>query len=274
MKPLSLLLIGILSAQFSFAASELFPGTERTPIVTPADRQEILLYIQNTKRDIVEALKESKGKTSDVALKYLTDVVMKTTIKSGKRPDLLMRIILAQALELVNGIPDLKADPSGSTMKYEAALAGSKHVQLKVAMLRQALKLALKYYQSDVDAVLAGNLAHLPFGQLAIDRMGQVLRWWPAIFDTQASFKYISVSLNHIGQIIKRDDELKVPLGEFIIYKDGIEDLEATADKAMSLTSRSNRDAYMRQLRSKVYKLFAQKLKPTIARVKKLKPSW
>ena len=116
-------------------------------ILTEKEIQDIKSYVLNSKYLLEEAIKKSNGKSIELQKQLFSDVIREVVLYSYNNigfNELLMRMILNQALELTIGIPEV--DGSGSNS--HGVLNNRISYDLLVVILSDHIKIALDYTNS------------------------------------------------------------------------------------------------------------------------------
>ena len=156
--------------------------------LTQSERDDLRQYAESSKSTLQETLEEAKGKTfreaNDIYLRAITQVVENSFIEK-RRSELLMRMVLNQALELTVGIPN--ATPG--------VLIDATNRNLSSIILEDSINLALKYIVADTKALDDGTLEKLPYLIFSVERLIAARQWGAAITEAPLQYAYFTTIL-------------------------------------------------------------------------------
>jgi hypothetical protein len=210
-------LIGILvlavnlSLPLAIANAEDNPFAEGTGTVQLSDteRTELLQYANNSRAKLLQALTDAKPMSLEGAdalyLKVIKEVVIES-FQSKPRTELLMRWALNQGLELTYGIPNA----NGTAGQKAGILQGSVNRDLLTVILEDSINLAIKYYESDREAIEQGTLLKLPYAEYAQQRLNLVLdKWLPGVFEAKRQLAFAHTSLSQWLSAVANEEHTK-----------------------------------------------------------------
>jgi hypothetical protein len=190
-------------------ATEPNPFTQGTAAVhlSPAQIQSLVQYVNQSKAQLEQALIDAKSLgVEEAARVYLEAVksVVQASFADRPRSELLMRIILNQALALTYGVPT--ADGHG--IETPGVLSGSRYVDLLPAILRGSIEQALSYVEQDRQAIEAGVLTDLPYAQVAHSRLKSAQVWMRSVLSLDESARFGLAALNQWLSAMMSEDSL------------------------------------------------------------------
>ncbi len=210
MKNLNLFIAGLLIVPNLAAAtgSSLSEGTGVTalrPAAVPAlsegtgkitlsiaQRQTLEAYAENSRAQLVEALREAQGLSLPEANVIYTRAIKRVVIDSfasqGAK-ELLMRYVLNQALEMTIGAPQADGSVSGGFLKSTV------NQDLITILFEDSIKLAIELYKDDRRFIADGSWANQPVMRVAVQRLSLAQKWNLSIVEQEVSFEFQRMAL-------------------------------------------------------------------------------
>ena len=163
-------------------------GTAKVTL-TPEQMNDLKAYVDQSQATLEQALADAKGRdlaeSSRVYLEAVKSVVQ-ASHTAHPRTELLMRVILNQALALTYGVP--KADGNG--FEHEGVLAQTGYQDLLPVILKTSIELALQYVDQDRKAAKLGSLLDLPYAEVAQKRMILATQWTRSVLEQQLAASF------------------------------------------------------------------------------------
>jgi aryl carrier-like protein len=158
--------------------------------LTPQAQSDLLQFVNQSRVTLQQALTTGTGQDRQTQSETYLAAVKSVVVSSyGVQPraELLLRVILNQALQLTGGIPS--AD--GSYIQVPGVLAQAEYQNLLPIILSDSIQLALKYSANDQDAVTKNQLVDLPIAEVALERLQLAQRWERSVLelDLAAAFE-------------------------------------------------------------------------------------
>jgi len=237
----------------AFCGNPFLDGIEKRTL-TEEEKTDLLKYADTSRARLLKAIEEAKGKTVEDASDIYLNVIKKVVIDSytkHPRTELLMRIALNQALELTYGVPTL----SGSNSEKGGVLIGAINEDLLLVILEDSIGFALKYYDTDIEAIKSGNLTDLPFIDYSYERLVLGKKWLSGVFETYYQQALSKVILEHWLNTVMNADELhRLKISEEIIrIEELLEDL--LAEEKKDAKDKQELISVTRKLRGEVIRL-------------------
>ena len=211
-------------------------GTQRVRL-TQEQISRIEPWLNNAKQDLEEALKNARGNTAKEAQEILgramVEVVSRSYNKNPGEREFLMRVALNQGLELAYGLP--QADGS----KSKPTLDDAQNLEMKVAVLRSSILVALEYYDSDLRRTQAADAmekivsaGYINYGHA---RLGMTVQWMEVIFDSRLQLEFAVQSLYQFLTVAREDWLHEAMLAQLVYRADKqIGELERTLGRQQS----------------------------------------
>ena len=211
MKNLNLFIAGLLIVPQMAAAGAQPPLSEGTgavmigPVSVPAlsegtgavvlsqnQRQTLSQYAENSRAQLVEALRDAAGLSLPEANIIYTKAIKRVVIDSFQNQgakELLMRYVLNQALEMTIGSPQPDGSISGGFLK------GTVNQDLITILFEDSIKLAIDLYKDDRRFIADGSWANQPIMRVAIQRLRLAQKWNLSIVEQEVSFEFQRLAL-------------------------------------------------------------------------------
>lgn len=175
--------------------------------LTPAERESLLLYANNSKANLERAVREAQGKplaeANEIYLSAIKRVVAES-FQERRRSELLMRMALNQAMELTVGTPS--AD--GKSIEKEGVLKSAGNTDLLNVILEESISLALMYYQDDRTAIESNALVQLPYYDLAQTHLRLGSEWLAGINEWSLQLVFQKTLLEQWKSTVLQEDHL------------------------------------------------------------------
>jgi len=199
-----------------------FSDGTRTVVLSHEERASLLQFADNSKAKLEKALRIADGESFEEQNRIYYEAIQKVVLESYKakpRSELLMRIVLNQALELTYGIPEVVTtyNNDGSihsirttgNMKTPGVLNGSMNRDLLTLILEDSVKLAIHYYKDDRKAIQEGSLLKLPYSALARDRITLAKnKWLASVLEWRYRYAFSVTALKHWLSTIANEEQL------------------------------------------------------------------
>jgi hypothetical protein len=229
-------------------------GTTKTQLST-TERSELLVYAENSKTLLAQALANAYGKGFREANEIYLQAIKRVVIESyanKPRTELLMRHALNQALELTFGVPT--ADGIG--VLVPGILMGSTNQELLTLILEDSIKLALGYYQDDRKAIESGNLIGLPYVKFSLDRLVIARKWLSSVVEWRFTYDFSVAILQHwLNTVLNVDQLHRAAYAEEIVQVDGVLKSFVASDALKPVLDSEMVQRRVRQLRGLIRKM-------------------
>ena len=187
-------------------------------VLTDKEIEDIKSYVLNSKYLLEEAIKNSNGKSIELQKQIFSDVIREVVLYSYNNigfNELLMRMILNQALELTLGIPEI--DGSGS--KSHGILNNRISDDLLVVILSDHIKMSLEYTKSDLKFLESKNYLDTPFNDVGINRVVKSQEWISGIFNVEIQNQVYKSVFDRFLSTTKRNENLRQKEVSDLFYK-------------------------------------------------------
>ena len=183
-----------LNAAFASDENPFLDGTEEVKL-TEEEMIELKAYAENTKSILDKALHEAKGKLIHETLLIYRRAIYKAipqSFEKKKHSELLIRFILNQALDLVDGTPNAYGE-----RREDGVLKNSSNKALTTAIYKNSIDLALRYYPKDMEAISEGTFKDTPYNEMASQRLLLAKKWAGGVLEQNLKFKFLNRVLEH-----------------------------------------------------------------------------
>ena len=163
--------------------------------LTEEEVVELKAYAENTKSILDKALHEAKGKLALETLRIYRGAIYNAIPRSfekEKHSELLMRFILNQALDLVDGTPNTYGE-----RREDGVLKNTSNKALTSAIYKNSIELALRYYPKDIEALSKKSFGSIPYNEMASRRLRLAKKWAGGVFEQNLKFKFLKRVLEH-----------------------------------------------------------------------------
>ena len=219
------ILMALTLALSTISASNENPFLEGTVEVKLTEEEvvELKAYAENTKSILDKALHEAQGKLALETLRIYREAIYKAIPRSfekKKHSELLMRFILNQALDLVDGTPNEYGE-----RREDGVLKNSSNKALTSAIYKNSIELALRHYPKDIKALSEGTFKNTPYNEMASQRLRLAKQWAGGIFEQNLKFKFLKRVLEHWLLTVSQPANLRrKEVAHLIVYvQDGLE---------------------------------------------------
>ena len=197
MKKLFVFLFFIIGQGPMIHASTENPFHEGTVEVklTEEERVELKAYAENTKSILDKALHKAKGKLALETLHIYREAIYRTiplSFEKKKHSELLIRFILNQALDLVDGTPHASGE-----VREDGVLKNTSNKALTSAIYKNSIDLALSYYSKDMKAISEGTFKNTPYNKMASQRLQLAKKWAGGVLEQSLKLKFLKRVLEH-----------------------------------------------------------------------------
>ena len=218
-KLIVIFLIVFISVSSSYAEikNPFKEGVEKI-VLTDEEYEKIKSYVVNSKFLLEDALEKAKAKGLQRKKQIYYDVIKGVVLNSYENRnfnELLMRVMLNQALELTFGTPSADGMMSDSKGVLNNKVADD----LLVHILEEHISLAIYYIKSDLDYLESGDLLDLPFNEMALIRLNISKYWIQGIFSVELQNKAYKSIINNFIATVKRDENLYQSKLNEIVFK-------------------------------------------------------
>ena len=181
-------------------------GVKHAPL-TDEERASLLEFANSSKVVLDNTLTEASDKGPEEAMSIYLDAIkplVAASYQEHRRSELLMRFALNQAMELTAGIPT----SDGSDIQTPGVLASSKNLDLINAILENSIRLAVKYYENDRQAIKSGSLIQLPYIVFAQEHLELGKTWLAGVLKSHESLVFEKAILNQWQTTVLQNDHL------------------------------------------------------------------
>ena len=197
MKKLFVFLFFIIGQGPMIHASTENPFHEGTVEVklTEEERVELKAYAENTKSILDKALHKAKGKLALETLHIYREAIYRTipqSFEKKKHSELLIRFILNQALDLVDGTPNASGE-----VREDGVLKNTSNKDLASAIYKNSIDLALSYHSKDMKAISEGTFKNTPYNEMAYQRLRLAKKWAGGVLEQSLKLKFLKRVLEH-----------------------------------------------------------------------------
>jgi len=201
-------------------------GVKRVEL-TPQERNSLKAYANNSKTKLDRAMRDAEGKPLAEANKIYLLAIKAVVIESyqeKRRSELLMRMALNQALELTFGVPT----EDGRNVEARGVLSDIGNTDLLTVILEDSIKLALKYYQDDREAIEKGTLINLPYITFAQTHLNLGKTWLSSVNEWSLQFALSKALLEQWQTTVLQEDHMsQVRIAEAILdVEDALKQIE------------------------------------------------
>jgi len=214
-------------------------GTERRQL-TEFEQSYLLEYIEKSTLILNEALEKAQGEVFDDALNIYEKAIKEVVIYSFNNKyfsELLMRVVLNQAMELVFGV----SGASGSKYLTDGLLENAVNKDIKRLILEDSINLALKYKTRDIDIVKRNDVTFLPFVKLSFDRLYLVKKWLSGVIESKFQYEFLKTTLNQWLNVALNLNGLEIQL-----YAEELLEVDTILENE---DGRTEAEDYIRQIR-------------------------
>ena len=189
--------IALILALSTVSASDENPFHEGTEEVKLTEEEiiELKAYAENTKSILDKALHEAKGKLIHEALLIYRGAIYNAipqSFEKKKHSELLIRFILNQALDLVDGTPNASGE-----VREGGVLKNTSNKDLASAIYKNSIDLALSYHSKDMKAISEGTFKNTPYNEMAYQRLRLAKKWAGGVLEQNLKFKFLKRVLEH-----------------------------------------------------------------------------
>ena len=171
-------------------------GTEEVKL-TEEEMIELKAYAENTKSILDKALHEAKGKLIHEALLIYRGAIYKAIPRSfekEKHSELLIRFILNQALDLVDGTPNTHGE-----RREDGVLKNTSNKALTSAIYKNSIDLALSYHSKDMEAISERTFKNTPYNEMASQRLRLAKKWAGGVLKQNLKFKFFKTCVGALA---------------------------------------------------------------------------
>ena len=156
---------------------------------------ELKAYAENTKSILDEALHKAKGKLALETLHIYREAIYRTipqSFEKKKHSELLIRFILNQALDLVDGTPHASGE-----VREDGVLKNTSNRALTSAIYKNSIELALSYHSKDMEAISKKSFGNTPYNKMASQRLQLAKKWAGGVWEQSLKLKFLKRVLEH-----------------------------------------------------------------------------
>lgn len=192
-------------------------GNEKREL-TDEEIELLIPFIETSKALLTEARAEAAHLSPEKAAQRYYETIKEVVVascQSRARRELIMRIVLNQALSLTFGIPQ----PDGGEPSVGGVLYGMRNPTLMTQVLEESIDLALSYYQSDREAAQKKSLLQLPYADFAEEKLDKAYQWHLGVLEPEAEWMFLRVSLEQWMSTLLREEVLDKTVFSFELLK-------------------------------------------------------
>jgi hypothetical protein len=176
-------------------ANPLAVGTGNTAL-TAVEIEALQQFINRSKVALEDALRQAEGQgavNTYAILRQAIQQVIATSAGNEPHRELILRVLLNQALALTDGVPN----DDGVTLRDQPILPANASASTKAMVLKASVQLALSYVAADQANVTAQSALPAPYLKAANERLTPAFGWSQTVLNSGEQLKVLVSVLQH-----------------------------------------------------------------------------